>query len=167
MNLKLLTILLVALDGSSTLTFVRRSPFHYEYKDIFYYFETFYKATWFKAFMSCSKMGMQLLSIDSDEEFDKIHEFLKDKIEYKPELSIWTSGAMKRIGQFNWINTGYPVRLSKWHPGEPNNYGGREYCLKIWINDNRFLLDDDRCDREMHFICESRKSSSDCIFYII
>ncbi|XP_017770306.1 PREDICTED: C-type lectin 37Db-like [Nicrophorus vespilloides] len=159
MSVKLLAILLVALCGgvSSASAFAKRSPFYYEYKDKLYYLETFYKATFYKAFMSCSKMGMNLLSIDSDEEFDKIHTFVKDKMEYKDGLMILTSGAAKEMRQFHWMNTGNPVRLSRWHPGEPNNTSGREYCLHIWLTNNKFLLNDTHCDLEMYFICESKK----------
>ncbi|XP_017777517.1 PREDICTED: C-type lectin 37Db-like [Nicrophorus vespilloides] len=157
MNLKLLLILLFALCGPSVTDCAKRYASHYEYKEKIYYFETFYKATWFKAFMACSKMGMELLSIDSDEEFDKIHEIVKDKFEYKPELSIWTSGAMKEIGQFGWINTGNPVNVSKWWSNTPDNNGGNEFCIHIWFNSKLFLLNDIRCTFLSYYICQSRK----------
>ncbi|XP_017768252.1 PREDICTED: C-type lectin 37Da-like [Nicrophorus vespilloides] len=148
MNLKLLMILLVALGDSSASTFV---------KDKLYYFETYYKASWFKALMACGKMGMELLSIDSDAEFDKIHALVKDKVEYKEGLMIWTSAAMKEIGQFNWIYTGNPVEVSKWLSDQPNNFGKNEFCMHIWLYNKQFVLNDIRCDTEAHFICESWK----------
>ncbi|XP_017768250.1 PREDICTED: lectin subunit alpha-like [Nicrophorus vespilloides] len=157
MNLKLLVILLVAFCGSSTSSSVKRSPLQYEFKDKLYYFETFYKASWFKAFMACSKNGMELWSIDSDEEFDKVHKYVKEKMEYKKDLMIWTAGAMKDKGQFYWMNTGNPVRSSRWWPTSPSNYDGRQFCLHIWLTEGKFLLNDFRCDMESYFICESRK----------
>ncbi|XP_017768249.1 PREDICTED: C-type lectin 37Db-like [Nicrophorus vespilloides] len=156
MNVKLLLILLVAFCGCSSSASLKRSPYHYEYKNKFYYLETLYKTTWFKAFMACSKMGMELLSIDSDEEFDKIHEFVKDKMEYKNDLEIWTSGVIKEKDQFGWINSGNPV-FSRWHPNQPNNYSGHQFCLNIWYFNKQFLLNDMECDTNMYFICESRK----------
>ncbi|XP_017768248.1 PREDICTED: C-type lectin 37Da-like [Nicrophorus vespilloides] len=149
MNLKLLVIFLVAFCSFSAPTYVINK---------LYYFETYYKASWYKAFMACSKLGMELLSIDSVEEFDKIHTLVKEKMEYRNGLTIWTAGAMKDVGEFNWMNTGNPVLSTRWHQGEPNNDGGNSHCLQIWINNNRFLLDDTQCSNERFFICQSYKT---------
>ncbi|XP_017768251.1 PREDICTED: C-type lectin 37Db-like [Nicrophorus vespilloides] len=157
MNLKLLMILLIAFCGSSTSVCVKRSPLQNEFKNKLYYFESDYKASWFNAFVACRNMGMELLSIDSDEEFDKIHEFVKEKMNYRNGLTIWTSGVMKQKGQFIWINTGNPVTLSKWWSGTPNNYGGHEFCMHVWLKHKQFLLNDAECQMESYYICESRK----------
>ncbi|XP_017771193.1 PREDICTED: macrophage mannose receptor 1-like [Nicrophorus vespilloides] len=148
MNLKLLLILLLALCGSSVSICLKSSTIQYAYKDKWYYFETFYKATWFKAFMACNRMDMELLSIDSNEEFDKIHEFVKNKTEYKNNQDLWTSGTMKDAGQFNWMYTGNPVSVSRWHTGQPNNYGGKQFCLHMWLDKNQFRLNDMECFKE-------------------
>ncbi|XP_017773974.1 PREDICTED: C-type lectin 37Da-like, partial [Nicrophorus vespilloides] len=146
MNLKLLLILLLALCGSSVSICMKNSTDMFEYKDKLYYFETFYKATWFKAALACRRMGMELVSFDSDEEFDKVHEFVKKKSQYKfTDLSIFTSGVMKDIGQFHWINTGNPMNVSRWWSGTPDNKGGNEFCVNIWSNSKQFLLNDASC----------------------
>ncbi|XP_017768247.1 PREDICTED: E-selectin-like [Nicrophorus vespilloides] len=103
-------------------------------------------------------MGMELLSIDSVEEFDKIHTLVKEKMEYRNGLMIWTAGAMKDVDQFYWMNTGNPVLSSRWHPGEPNNGYGNSHCMQIWIKNSTFLFDDTQCSNKRFFICQSKKT---------
>ncbi|XP_017770305.1 PREDICTED: C-type lectin 37Da-like [Nicrophorus vespilloides] len=145
-------------------TLQRRSPFHFQYKNKLYYIETFYKATFYKAFMSCSKLGMNLVSIESDDEFDKLHEFIKTNTKYEHGMAFWTSAAAMEPLQFHWMLSGYPVGLaSKWLPGEPNNKQGNEYCMHLWVHNKKLVMNDESCTTQAFYICEQPKlvTSSD------
>ncbi|XP_017770304.1 PREDICTED: C-type lectin 37Da-like [Nicrophorus vespilloides] len=138
-----------------TYTIQRQSPFHFQYKNKLYYIETFYKANYYKAFMSCRKLGMNLVSIDSEDEFDKLHSFIKFSTKNENGMAFWTSAAAIEPLQFHWMLTGYPLRLaSKWLPGEPNNKDGNEYCLEVRIQNKDLIMNDENCNNQVYYICE-------------
>ncbi|XP_017771135.1 PREDICTED: C-type lectin 37Da-like, partial [Nicrophorus vespilloides] len=55
-----------------------------------YYFEV-NKLNWHNAYLACKQYNMELISIDSDEEFDYIREIITS-LTATNKVSVWTSG---------------------------------------------------------------------------
>jgi len=56
-----------------------------------------------------------------------------------------------------WVyNNGRPMYYSKWHPGEPNNFGGSENCIhgKFYLNG---FWNDINCNIKIAVICYSKQ----------
>ncbi|XP_069141225.1 macrophage mannose receptor 1-like isoform X2 [Argopecten irradians] len=60
-------------------------------------------------------------------------------------------------GQWIWVSTHTPISVTKWTPGEPNNFAGHEDCLEIWTTG---LWRDSFCDDSRGFICEIEEEVS-------
>ncbi|XP_052566496.1 uncharacterized protein LOC120429201 isoform X5 [Culex pipiens pallens] len=123
-----------------------------------YYLSIFFKANWFKALQYCRYHGMQLASIQSQEENDRLEKYVKD---YGLAAEhFWTSGTdLAEEGSFFWISNGRPLSFTNWNAGEPNNFryenGEEEHCLELWNRDGKGLKwNDTPCSFETYFICE-------------
>uniref|UniRef100_A0A3F2YQ66 Uncharacterized protein n=2 Tax=Anopheles albimanus TaxID=7167 RepID=A0A3F2YQ66_ANOAL len=123
-----------------------------------YYLSIFFKANWFKALQYCRFHGMQLASIQSQEENDRLEKYVKD---YGLATEhFWTSGTdLAEEGNFFWISNGRPLSFTNWNAGEPNNFryenGEEEHCLELWNRDGKGLKwNDTPCSFETYFICE-------------
>ncbi|XP_058457353.1 uncharacterized protein LOC131434549 [Malaya genurostris] len=123
-----------------------------------YYLSIFFKANWFKALQYCRYHGMQLASIQSQEENDRLEKYVKD---YGLATEhFWTSGTdLAEEGSFFWISNGRPLSFTNWNAGEPNNFryenGEEEHCLELWNRDGKGLKwNDTPCSFETYFICE-------------
>merc|ERR1711936_192154 len=40
-------------------------------------------------------------------------------------------------GTWRWAESQEAATWTNWHSGEPNNYGGEEYCVKMWCHTDR------------------------------
>ncbi|XP_037294816.1 C-type lectin 37Da [Manduca sexta] len=125
-----------------------------------YYLGIFFKANWFKAQQYCRFHGMHLASIASQQENDKLEQYVKDS-GYGRE-HFWTSGTdLAEEGNFFWMANGRPLTFVNWNAGEPNNFryenGEEENCLELWNRDDKGLKwNDSPCSFETYFICEVR-----------
>nr|XP_021193280.2 LOW QUALITY PROTEIN: brevican core protein [Helicoverpa armigera] len=125
-----------------------------------YYLGIFFKANWFKAQQYCRFHGMHLASISSQQENDKLEQYVKDS-GYGRE-HFWTSGTdLAEEGSFFWMANGRPLTFVNWNAGEPNNFryenGEEENCLELWNRDDKGLKwNDSPCSFETFFICEVR-----------
>ncbi|RVE53696.1 hypothetical protein evm_001588 [Chilo suppressalis] len=125
-----------------------------------YYLGIFFKANWFKAQQYCRFHGMHLASISSQQENDKLEQYVKDS-GYGRE-HFWTSGTdLAEEGNFFWMANGRPLTFVNWNAGEPNNFryenGEEENCLELWNRDDKGLKwNDSPCSFETFFICEVR-----------
>lgn len=124
-----------------------------------YYLGTFFKANWYKAAKFCRYHGMQLASIESQQENDQLEKHIKD-FGYGNE-HFWTAGTDQgEEGNFFWMSTGRPVTFTNWNAGEPNNFryenGEEEHCLELWNRDGKGLKwNDSPCSFETYFVCEA------------
>uniref|UniRef100_A0A6E8WCB5 DUF4758 domain-containing protein n=1 Tax=Anopheles coluzzii TaxID=1518534 RepID=A0A6E8WCB5_ANOCL len=123
-----------------------------------YYLSIFFKANWFKALQYCRFHGMQLASIQTQEENDRLEKYVKD---YGLATEhFWTSGTdLAEEGSFFWVSNGRPLSFTNWNAGEPNNFryenGEEEHCLELWNRDGKGLKwNDTPCSFETYFICE-------------
>lgn len=123
-----------------------------------YYLGIFFKANYFRASQYCRFHGMQLASITSQEENDKLEKYIKD-FGFGNE-HFWTSGTdLAEEGNFFWMSTGRPITFTNWNAGEPNNFeyenGEQENCLELWNRDGKGLKwNDSPCSFETFFVCE-------------
>ncbi|XP_035444962.1 low affinity immunoglobulin epsilon Fc receptor isoform X2 [Spodoptera frugiperda] len=125
-----------------------------------YYLGIFFKANWFKAQQYCRFHGMHLASISSQQENDKLEQYVKDSGFGREHF--WTSGTdLAEEGSFFWMANGRPLTFVNWNAGEPNNFryenGEEENCLELWNRDDKGLKwNDSPCSFETFFICEVR-----------
>ncbi|KAH8391826.1 hypothetical protein KR215_005259, partial [Drosophila sulfurigaster] len=113
-----------------------------------YYVESKEKVNWYKAVNNCRKMGGYLLNIESSTEMDLFAALY-------PSDSLWTSlnrYCLAGNREFISIVTGEPLPYARWDLGEPNNFGGREYCLEL----KQYKFNDAVCANEQKFACEAK-----------
>ncbi|XP_017771139.1 PREDICTED: C-type lectin 37Da-like [Nicrophorus vespilloides] len=114
---------------------------------------------WHNAYLACKQYNMELITIDSDAEFDYIREFI-NSLTATNKVSVWTSGNdLGTEGEYKWMSNGRGVYSSRWHNGQPTNAGGIEDCIHFWYFNNIYLLNDAKCADNMSFICQSIKKS--------
>ncbi|XP_017771138.1 PREDICTED: C-type lectin 37Da-like isoform X2 [Nicrophorus vespilloides] len=124
-----------------------------------YYFEINNQMNWHNAYLACKQYNMELISIDSDAEFDYIREFI-NTLTATNKVSVWTSGNdVGTEGVFKWMSNGRRVFSNRWHNGQPDNAGSNEDCIHFWYIGNVYLLNDLNCESNMAFICQSIKKS--------
>ncbi|XP_017780312.1 PREDICTED: C-type lectin 37Da-like [Nicrophorus vespilloides] len=138
---------------------IRKRQATHEFKNKNYYLETLIRANFHNSFMFCQRLGMQLLTINSNEEYDYIYKIITSELTFGWDSKLWTSGTdLGREGKFNWLSTGQPIKINKWLRGQPDNdHGSGEHCVEFWNNRGSIGLNDDKCHIENNFICESFK----------
>ncbi|KAM7351889.1 lectin subunit alpha-like [Cochliomyia hominivorax] len=115
-----------------------------------YYIENEQFLDWHKANEACLRLGMNLLTIESRGELEYLKQYIK--IKYGRIYPYWL-GAYRINGKFEWIASGEEIKEFFWHKGEPNDKSGNENCIHTWEND--FDWNDNDCERELPFICET------------
>ena len=93
------------------------------------------RVTFAQAIDICSQFNSTLAMIESmgEQTFVEDH-FMQNSL--KDENSVWI-GCMRfqkkdhTTASFRWLN-GSPVDFCLWHPIEPNNNGGRQFCVALW-----------------------------------
>ncbi|MBN3279265.1 MRC1 protein, partial [Polyodon spathula] len=99
--------------------------------------------TWYEAQQYCRRNHTDLVSIKNEDENNKI----KEK----------ANGAAVWIGLFNnpwkWSDGGGNYTFQNWSENQPDNYEGKEKCVKIQNNSNTLQLNDDQCSKAHPFFC--------------
>ncbi|CAG9815365.1 unnamed protein product [Phaedon cochleariae] len=116
-----------------------------------YYFGT-ERLTYNEAIKSCQDKSMQLVSIQNKEQNDAINTQLQQS---NISGSYWTSG--NRIADkqtWYWLNN-EKITYFNWAPGEPNNRKENEYCIEISRSISDSKWNDDPCEKNNFYICES------------
>ncbi|RXG69637.1 C-type lectin 37Da [Armadillidium vulgare] len=77
------------------------------------------RLNWFLAFQYCRNIGMDLLSFQTNEEFNEIALYLENN--GKSFNNYWTSGNQLGSEMWMWMTTGHPfnVTFSYWAQGGP------------------------------------------------
>ena len=104
---------------------------------------------------ACKVYGSDLVSIESNEEWN----FLKDTIKEFPQNGTeYYIGLIKdKDGRWRWISNNSTVNETYWAPNEPQNKN-KERCAVMYedYNKNYGLFDDLPCTEQRHgYICES------------
>lgn len=120
------------------------------------------RVNWPAAYTACLDLDMNLATIKSLEEADFINSAVVGPNVDDSRLWIGGRRRTRRSKDFVWVD-GSPVRrFQSWLPGEPNDLGGREDCIRIGskLDDGTFDPDgrwvDQNCNkRKWGFICET------------
>ncbi|XP_059487229.1 uncharacterized protein LOC132203444 [Neocloeon triangulifer] len=127
------------------------------------YVFSFNASTWQDANLACCSIGMKLLSLDFDYEYNNLLQALKTISMHNATTEpgeFWTSGSdVGCESSFGWCAVNKLVRSTNWAPQQPSDKNKSENCISIAINQNSALLSDDACDRKMRYICESRDTT--------
>ncbi|XP_031632010.1 C-type lectin 37Da-like [Contarinia nasturtii] len=101
-----------------------------------YHFFTLSKANWYKSFIHCRSLEMNLVSISSKAEQDRIVQQIRD--EGHEESKLWTSGTKLSDNiTWEWMGNGKRVTFTNWASGQPGSSGNTdEKCIQIF-NKNR------------------------------
>ena len=105
--------------------------------------------------VTCKVNGSDLVSIESNEEWN----FLKDTIKEFPQngTEYYIGLTKDKDGRWRWISNNSLVNKSYWAPYEPKNEN-KDRCAVMYqdYNKNYGLFDDLPCTEQRHgYICES------------
>ncbi|XP_063164816.1 C-type lectin BpLec-like [Candoia aspera] len=143
-------ILAVSLSGAGAQT---SCPFRwYEYNGFCYKFFSELK-TWKDAEVFCIEQtaGCHLASIHSKAETDAMSNYLQL---VGSAGDIWI-GLWDPFQHRTWQwSDGSKTDFSSWDEGEPNNYGGNEYCVELRERKGYRKWNDRNCDHGSPFLCK-------------
>lgn len=127
--------------------------------DSCYKFVTAHKATYDAAQASCHQMHSRLATLETDEEISWLYGYLY----YTPGLrnTIWIGGR-KTGAKWFWDDgdaNNTEIAITDWAPGQPNNSGGNQNCLAIFVQfrgnpDELLKWDDGTCSVALNYVCE-------------
>ncbi|XP_026009634.1 ladderlectin-like [Astatotilapia calliptera] len=102
----------------------------------------------------CQSMHVNLASVHSLGEYRKIQRVIYRSTHSYPVTWIGGSDAQQERYWF-WID-GTPFTYAYWCRGEPNNIGGREYCLHMnWTGLK--CMNDKSCNYRYPFVCVKKR----------
>ncbi|XP_059489184.1 uncharacterized protein LOC132204589 isoform X2 [Neocloeon triangulifer] len=115
------------------------------------------KKTFTGAMTACCEIGMSLLSLEYDFKYDSIKAAIKDGSVSKADI-FWTSGSDSGCeGAFGYCTAKRILRQEAiWAPTQPDNAGGRENAVAVFVNGTNIALSDFSEDTEFRYICEAR-----------
>ncbi|CAL8399179.1 unnamed protein product [Arctogadus glacialis] len=109
------------------------------------YFLSAEKKSWNASRQDCQDKDADLVVIHSEEEQNFINNFC---------WSVWIGlHDMESESEWKWVD-GSPMKLSLWHPGEPNNVGNED-CAELMPESKTW--NDIPCSWERHWVCKSVK----------
>ncbi|KAL3879773.1 hypothetical protein ACJMK2_032059 [Sinanodonta woodiana] len=130
-----------------------RVGYEYYAEDRFCYMLHSECKTWSEARQICRQEGGDLISLN-----DYNFKYFKDVARLKAGACnhVWVGTTDIAVeGKWNWLN-GLNVSSSFWQPQQPDNWDNKEHCGDLKSPD--YLLNDERCDIPLHFLCQIRKS---------
>jgi hypothetical protein len=92
-----------------------------------------------------------MVSIHSAEENEFIRSYVEKHADNATRVWIGLKRNISDPQEFVWIDKS-PLDYSKWSINEPDNKGGNESYIEMWINGNG--LWNDLSDNNLSFICE-------------
>ncbi|XP_065342122.1 uncharacterized protein LOC135940920 [Cloeon dipterum] len=115
--------------------------------------------TFLGAMKACCDLGMNLLSLQFDYKFDGVLGGVKEK--NTTPGNFWTSGTDSGCeSAFGFCSVNRLVRKdANWQPGQPDNAGGAENYLAVYINGSSALMADFNGDTKLRYICEARDTT--------
>ncbi|KAI4881802.1 hypothetical protein NFI96_016440 [Prochilodus magdalenae] len=116
--------------------------------------------TWTEAQNYCRQTYTDLATINTMEEMKKLNATLKDK----PSSSVWIGLARRDTGKWQWslADGGFYSEggvYRNWESGEPNNIGGKEFCVAMYHGSAGKWFDDG-CDNTYTFVCYDEKKTN-------
>ncbi|KAG7330528.1 hypothetical protein KOW79_006750 [Hemibagrus wyckioides] len=111
------------------------------------------KLDWVAAENHCLSLDANLVSIHSENEYQLVKALIRAHGHQADHTYIGLSGCQKAFNFF-WSD-GTKLTFTKWNPGQPDNYGGRESCVHITNHDYKDW-NDISCDHSYPFVCAKR-----------
>ncbi|XP_060648994.1 C-type lectin 37Db-like [Drosophila nasuta] len=114
------------------------------------------KITWMHNLHVCRRLGGELVVIESHDELIRLSNYLKQQ-GYGANDWFWTSGNdIVAPGRFLSVTTGNDLPYKLWSHGQPDNAGGNEHCVHLWLKDGVFKMNDWGCQQNAKGICQMR-----------
>ena len=108
--------------------------------------------SWNDASAYCSSKNSYLIEITTDKEREFVSELVRDSGYH------FYIGATDRdtTGRFIYHHSKLPIPENYWRQGEPNNYGGNQYCVYVYSYTRSGIAElfDDSCSSRYRFVCE-------------
>ncbi|XP_045464914.1 collectin-11-like [Harmonia axyridis] len=127
-----------------------------------YYFEKEKPVNYFEAMTFCKTNGMDLVSIETEAENEKLLKYIKANLNSFEHF--WTSGNdLSAEGHFTWLATGEPFTYTNWKPSLPDNYDDED-CVELRnFGDGSYFWNDMKCMHSLNFICELKECTNFCL----
>ncbi|XP_016975929.1 C-type lectin 37Da-like [Drosophila rhopaloa] len=130
----------------------------------FYYFGQD-KVNWYTAYGNCRKLGSELVTFETNQEFDAVAAHLKKNGERSEH---WTSGNdLGKTGTHTWFTNAEPLKITRWAPDQPDYNGGIEHCIHlgyIYGHSTEIQLNDRPCNNHnsslLKYVCEAPKQET-------
>jgi Lectin C-type domain len=123
-----------------------------------YFLSTIFRAEWMEAFNFCKSNGMELANFRNRNEIDHFLDLLRRHGNFPANERIYIDGIGNipgNRGPWHSFETGKLMDFNlPWLPREPNNLGGREYCMEINYEGHILALNDFVCDIKLCFVCQ-------------
>ncbi|XP_017069721.2 C-type lectin 37Db [Drosophila eugracilis] len=114
-----------------------------------YYYISLEKSNWFEASNLCRQKGGFLLNLESMQELELLSPHLH------PAYSYWLSiNDLGVRGVYVSEATGREAPFINWSVGQPDNSGGNDRCVELWLSTTAFQMNDLSCQMEVAFICQ-------------
>lgn len=140
-----------------------------------------FQASWYGAVRYCRQHNLNLVSITTREESDRLKALIAayGETEIEPntrtvqqhselflvllglsEERLWIGGTdLGDSRNFYWIGSGQPIlNFTDWHPGEPNSIQRQcdvEHCMELFKYRDVIAWNDSPCNDGSYFICET------------
>uniref|UniRef100_A0A0K8SJ29 C-type lectin domain-containing protein n=1 Tax=Lygus hesperus TaxID=30085 RepID=A0A0K8SJ29_LYGHE len=114
---------------------------------------------WEDALIKCKEHHSDLATIRNEAENDLVIRLIKEIIPGPSVVTyVWIGGTnLNSEKGFFWMTDGETVyeNYTNWMSGQPDNYGGIEYCLSYqWLPGGTIGWDDLACDELQPYVCE-------------
>ena len=96
-------------------------------------------STWEEASKACREMGAHLVTLETTEEWNKLKNFIAEKVAEDSSYTHWYIGLHRESGTWRWTKRGSPdVAVarddSRWQRGQPSRGPPIEKCAEINSN---------------------------------
>ena len=110
--------------------------------------------SWHKNRDICKRQGGDLVSIETEDEWNFISDEIQRRNKKKSYKHRWSIGLTKKAGNWTWVS-GRPLTIFKWGKGEPSGEHNAALMYKRSSNDKQgvFVSDNSRISGEA-YICE-------------
>ncbi|KAH9498759.1 hypothetical protein Btru_005062 [Bulinus truncatus] len=101
----------------------------------------------------CNIVGGYLVEVNDADEYKAMINYVKRN---NAPGALISGTDVQKEGRWLYHRSQKPVEYLNWNKGEPNNMGGREHCIVVWV-DNGELMNDTVClgnPYRFPFICE-------------
>ena len=117
--------------------------------------------SWYWSRDTCSSLGGDLVSIETQEEWNLINDERRNTTNYENK---WRIGLKKRARNWTWVS-GRPLTISKWGQGEPSGEHDAAFMYKRFRNGERGVFgtpNNESWKKQHAYICEIPKGELMC-----